>query len=336
MSWIDKRVDEIMSEILKNLNTRLKYQSGGRSGRADERMKENKLRGLKKALLYSYQAATAILPGDREFRCLINPDKLKADYDNRIISIPFKDICLNTDRIGTTTEGQVETNLKAGDVFEWKENHSHWLVYLVNLEETAYFRAEIRRCKMSTEINGKTYWIYFRGPVETSIPWNSKSEIIWNDLNHTATIYITKDDNTVAYVQRFAKLKIDGKVWEVQATDPYCAEGIIEATVKETFQNEFEEVGNSIPQEPEPEISEGIIKGPTSVDAFGSAEYTIDSGYTGQWVINDISKADFNKKKTNQSTATVDILSGRKGKFTLSYIVDNRTIADLEIEILSI
>ena len=38
-----------MSELLRNLNTRLKYQSGGKSGRADERMKEDKLRGLKKA-----------------------------------------------------------------------------------------------------------------------------------------------------------------------------------------------------------------------------------------------------------------------------------------------
>ena len=336
MSWTDKRVDEIMSEILRNLKTRLKYQSGGRSGRADERMNEDKLRGLKKALLYSYQAATAILPGDREFRCLINPDKLKTDYDNRIISIPFKDICLNTDRIGTTTEGQEETNLKAGDVFEWKENHSHWLVYLVNLEETAYFRAEIRRCKMTTEINGQSYWIYFRGPVETSVPWNSKSDIVWNDLNHTATIYITKDENTAEYIKRFAKLKIDNKVWEVQATDPYCADGIIEATIKETFQNEFEEVGIITPQETEPEISMGIIQGPTTVDAFGSAEYIINSGYSGTWEISDTTKADFNKKKTTQEMATIDILSGRKGKFTLSYLVDNRIIAELEVEIKSI
>lgn len=325
-----------MSELLRNLDTRLKYRSGGRSGRADERMKEDKLRGLKKALLYSYQAATAILPGDREFRCLINPDKLKTDYDNRIISIPFKDICLNTDRIGTTTEGQVETNLKAGDVFEWKENHSHWMVYLVNLEETAYFRAEIRRCKQTTEINGKTYWIYFRGPVETSIPWNSKSEIIWNDINHTATIYITKDDNTSAYIQRFAKIKIDNKVWEVQATDPYCAEGIIEATIKETFQNEFEEVGITPPQEPEPEISTGLIQGPLEVDAFGTATYTISGFKEGSWKISDVSKADFNKQKTTNTSATIDILSGRKGKFSLSYIIDKRVVAELEIEIKSI
>jgi len=46
------------------------------------------------------------LEDNREFRCLINPDKLTNDLDNKIISIPFKDICLNADRVGATTEGE--------------------------------------------------------------------------------------------------------------------------------------------------------------------------------------------------------------------------------------
>jgi hypothetical protein len=54
-------------------------------------------------LLYSYQAATAILPNGREFRCLINPDKNKPAYDNKILSIPYKDICLNAERFGKTS-----------------------------------------------------------------------------------------------------------------------------------------------------------------------------------------------------------------------------------------
>lgn len=68
-------------------------------------MINDKLRSLKKALLYSYQAATAILSDGREFRCLINPDKNKPAYDNKMLSIPFKDICLNAARAGKTTEG---------------------------------------------------------------------------------------------------------------------------------------------------------------------------------------------------------------------------------------
>jgi hypothetical protein len=64
------------------------------------------LTGLKRALLYSYQAETAVLSDGREFRCLINPDKNKPAYDNKIISIPFKDICLNKPMVGKRTEGE--------------------------------------------------------------------------------------------------------------------------------------------------------------------------------------------------------------------------------------
>ena len=62
---------------LDNMQTRINY-SGGK--RQVDRMNENKLKSLKKALLYSYQSATALLADRREFRCLINPDKLKNEY----------------------------------------------------------------------------------------------------------------------------------------------------------------------------------------------------------------------------------------------------------------
>ena len=74
---------------LELLNKRLRYQGGNQQ----ERFIKDKLNSLKKALLYSYQAATAILADGREFRCLINPDKTKPAYDNKIISIPYKDVC---------------------------------------------------------------------------------------------------------------------------------------------------------------------------------------------------------------------------------------------------
>ena len=98
---------------LDNLNKRLQYQGGNQEGR----FIKDKLKSLKKALLYSYQAETAILEDKREFRCLINPDKLKPEYDNKIISIPYRDICLNKVKIGTTSQGEEEIGLKPGDVF---------------------------------------------------------------------------------------------------------------------------------------------------------------------------------------------------------------------------
>ena len=68
---------------VNGLDIRLNY-AGGR--KADDRMQKDKLRTLKKALLYSYQAETIVLEDGREFRALINPDKLKNDYDNKILS----------------------------------------------------------------------------------------------------------------------------------------------------------------------------------------------------------------------------------------------------------
>ena len=191
---------------LDNMQTRINY-SGGK--RQVDRMNENKLKSLKKALLYSYQSATALLVDGREFRCLINPDKLKNEYDNKIISIPFKDICLNADRVGKTSEGEVEIGIKAGDVFTWKENNSDWLVYLQRLEETAYFRAEIRRCRYTVEINGVQYKVYACGPREEEIVWNKLKGTQWNDLNYSLEMYITKDENTEEYFHRFEKLELN-------------------------------------------------------------------------------------------------------------------------------
>lgn len=102
---------------LDNLNSRLNYRGGVKQ---QDRMINGKLASLKRALLYSYQAATAILADGREFRCLINPDKLKVDYEDKIISIPFEDICLNNR--DKETKGKVEEiGMKPGDVFTWKE-----------------------------------------------------------------------------------------------------------------------------------------------------------------------------------------------------------------------
>ena len=63
-----------MSEI-DTLQVRLNYLGGNAEGR----LQQDKLRTLKKSLLYSYQGSTIILQDNREFRCLINKDKLSTD-----------------------------------------------------------------------------------------------------------------------------------------------------------------------------------------------------------------------------------------------------------------
>ena len=108
---------------LEGMKTRLQYSGGVNQ---QDRMNQDKLRVLRKALLYSYQAATAILEDGREFRCLINPDKLKTSYDEKIISIPYEDICLNPEfsKRETTSQGIESIDLLPGDVFTWKENNT--------------------------------------------------------------------------------------------------------------------------------------------------------------------------------------------------------------------
>lgn len=193
---------------LETLKTRLDFNGGEPQ---ISRMNTDKLKSLKKALLYSYQSATAILADGREFRCLINPDKLKNEYDNKIISIPFEDICLNKERKGTTTEGVEEIGMAPGQIFTWKENNTDWIVFLQRLEETAYFRAEIRRCKYETEINGIKYKVYAGKHSLDKIDWLDEKGLLWNDLDYTLEMYITKDENTEANLARFDIIKLNGQ-----------------------------------------------------------------------------------------------------------------------------
>jgi hypothetical protein len=100
----------------------LKDAKGGFS--QQDRMIRDKRRSLDKALLSSYQSAwvkkqhydfEALMDGVREadpVRALINPNKLKQDYDDKIISIGF------------------EHEFQPGDIFEWCNTGTYWLIYL--------------------------------------------------------------------------------------------------------------------------------------------------------------------------------------------------------------
>ena len=298
-----------MPEVFDSLATRLNYMGGKK---AESRFQTDKLRTLKKALLYSYQAATAILSDGREFRCLINADKLKNDYDNKILSIPFKDICLNSEPLGIPTSYAEEpTNIQVGDVFTWKETDTHWIVYLRYLEEDAYFRAEIRRCGSIATINDKDYYVYMRGPVETTIRWNQKSNITWNDLNYSAIVYVKADENT-SKLRRFSKIKLDGINYEVKVVNRYASGGIIILYLGETFTNIIEEENK--PQEEEI-LSE--IQGDSIVCPYDIKTYSIDKT-GGEWLLSN------NKAKiveAEDSSVRIEIVTGRPGEIDLVYAI---------------
>lgn len=313
----------------ENLNIRLNYM-GGR--KAEDRMINDKLRTLKKALLYSYQAATAILEDGREFRCLINPDKLKNDYDNKIISIPFYDICLNAEKIGTTTMGEEPTGLQVGDIFTWKETETDWLVYLRYLEEDAYFRAEIRQCSGEIEIDGRKYKAYVRGPVETTIKWNQKKGINWNTINYSRVAYI-KEDGISAQLKRFDIVKMDGNNWEVQVVNRDTAsDGILIVYLSEYYNNPIDEERQKQEQTLKDEIVENAILGDTIVYPYDIKEYTIETT-GGQWAVSNknakIISAEDGKVK-------IEITTGRTGEVDLTYNYPSGEIVILPLTIKSL
>ena len=155
-----------------NMRTRL-MQHGGVA--QQERMIYDKRRSLDRALLFSYQGANISKVGEEQneevvYRALINPNKTKQDYDDKIISVGF------------------EHGFATGDVFKWLGTDSYWLIYLQDLTELAYFRGNIRRCSYEIEWedeDGKhSSWLALRGPVETKIDYiqkhQNKEEIIAN------------------------------------------------------------------------------------------------------------------------------------------------------------
>ena len=325
-----------MSE-LEMLKKRLRYQGGNQQ----QRFIKDKLNGLKKALLYSYQAATAILSDGREYRCLINPDKNKPAYDNKIISIPFKDICLNAPKVGKTWQGESFTNLKAGDVFEWKQTHTHWLVYLRYIQEDAYFRAQIRRCDQQVKINDKSYWVYLRGPTQTSIEWTQKAGVEWNTLNYSLVMYITAEQNTNEYFERFKKVKVldprynTQKTWQVVGVDPYYGDGIIQVFLDEYFENPIADaVAAQKKKQPSgdiPDQTTAYIQGPTQVQQYSKAYYEIHNAENGHWYLKWKNKEQDLKSDLNIVPLNVSI--GELGTFTLIYRRQDQEDITLEVSI---
>lgn len=186
------------------------------------------------------------------FKALINHDKLKVDYEDKILSIPFREA-------PEDSEEQIDTDFHNGTVFKWVHGNkeewtpdTYWIVYMQYSEQTAYFRAEIRKADEQIQIiiiddEGNESTVSYRGwmtgPNETTALWNTKRGVVWNDMNYTKLLYITKDEDTLAYFQRFDRIIINGKPWEVQAyNENYStsktgdfSSGIIRVALKETY-----------------------------------------------------------------------------------------------------
>lgn len=206
--------------------------------RQQERMIHDKREALNRAVHFSYQAAE-VLRVDAEnrqpVRALINPNKLKQDYDDKILSVGY------------------EYNFEPGDVFEWLGTNTHWLIYLQDLTELAYFRGDIRKCNYQIKWededgNIQSSWIAVRGPVETKINFIQKSGISVDNPNHSLHILMPKTDAAIKYFQRYSKFYLTGAdevtaqiCWRVEATDTISMPGVLEINAVEYYSNIHED-----------------------------------------------------------------------------------------------
>ena len=227
-----------------------------------------------------------------------------------------------------TSEGTQIIGMKPGDVFTWKETNTDWIVYLQRLEETAYFRAEIRNCKYTLDIDGKTYKVFARKKALGEIPWHTSKEISWNDLDYSLEMYLTKDDITKNKYKRFDIIELDDRPWEVQAVDAMSVDGIVMVALKEYYRNSIEEAIEEEKEQAEtdvPSVNPTLphITGDTEVYPYDTKVYTINGITGGSWSL-DSKKAKIVSQ--TEESVTVEVITGRSGEFELKYIKDENEI----------
>lgn len=301
---------------LNNLKKRLIYNGGNKQ---IDRMVEDKKRSFERPLSSSYQSATAILSNGNEFKCLINPNKISMEIDDKMLSISF------------------DSKVSCGDIIEWKENGTHWIVYSQYLQEVAYFRGLMRQCAdESLEIDGKQFWYYLKGPDEKSIDWQKTKHFIFNDLNYTLEIYISNTKETNEFFQRFKKCKIKGKTFTIQAVDSISLNGILTVYLKEDYVNEWEGAQDqpvSITQDDFIDPSIPHIEGEMEIYPYDIKVYKVSNASDGRWLLSN------NRAKIIQQdskSVTIEVTTGKSSSFDLIYRCESMNDIISNIKILSL
>ena len=278
---------------VKDMSQRLLKDGGIKQ---QDRMIRDKYRSFREALKYSYQGAyvrklgpqlaEGNIDNERPVRALINPNKLKMDYDDKIISIDFAH------------------GFQCGDIFEWVNTGSYWIVCLQDLTELAYFRGDIRKCKYQIEwlddgVKKSTY-AAIRGPVETKINYIQKHQISVDEPNYSLNIYMPKNKDTLKQFKRYAKFYLqedpnEEKIcWRVEAVDAFSTEGVLEVVAVEYYANEIEDdvdaglVGANIAKIENPNTGtvEQTIVGETFIKPKVSYKYRYRGRTVEEWSVN--------------------------------------------------
>ena len=295
--------------------TRLRQMGGNQQ---QERMIKDKRRSLDRAVWYSYQAAEVrkieTKRDDKPIRALINPNKLKQDYDDKILSIGF------------------EYGFKCGDIFEWIGTNTYWLIYLQDLTELAYFRGDIRKCSYQIswkDEENQTYTTYaaIRGPVETKINYIQKHDISLDNPNYSLNLLLPLNDHTIKYFKRYRKfyLKDNSTCWRVEAVDAISTPGIIEISAVEYYANETEDdiskgiVGGLIEEMKDPNNKIETIIGETFIKIKKSYEYEFDGTLAAEWHVDHKYPVLIEPDINDPRKVTIKWCSAYSGQFELFY-----------------
>ena len=299
-------------------------QAGGNL--QQERMIKDKRRSLDHAVWYSYQGAEVVkidAANRTPVRALINPNKLKADYDDKIISIGH------------------EYNFDVGTVFEWVGTKTYWLIYLQDLTELAYFRGDIRKCTYQIawedEEGYHSTYAAIRGPVETKINFIQKHGISVDSPNHSLSILMPKTEATLRYFKRYGKFYLQGDdtCWRVEATDWISTPGILEVIAVEYFANEDEDdiengiVGGLIEEikDPNDDKEELVdIIGETFIKVKKSYDYYFDGSLAAEWRVEKGCPVELISDNKDPRNITIKWTSPYSGQFELYYGDYSKTI----------
>lgn len=224
---------------LTNMFHRL-INAGGKE--QQNRMILDKKKTLDKATQYSYQGAKINVLNNigqvehTNVPALINPNKLVADYDEKIISVDYK------------------YNVSSGTIIQWNNpiesnnQKTYWLVYLQDLTELAYFRANMRKCNYIIPIkNTQTNEIYncyvsLIGPKQQSIQSIIQNHFVLDVPNYTVTLLVPNNQQTAAYFRRYNKFVLNSiensspTTWMIEAVDYISLPGLIEVHAREYYE----------------------------------------------------------------------------------------------------
>lgn len=320
-----------MSDIntLNLMRKRLMYHGGVKQ---EDRMIKDKWRTFNKALIYSYQGCDVslvqkydsceLLEEQETYRALINPNKTKQDYDDKILSIDYN------------------TSFGPGDVFNWKGTNTNWLIYLQALTEDAYFRGEIRRCKYIIKFkdkdgNLKQTWAAIRGPVETQIESIQKNQVRVDRPNLSLNILMPLNEDTLYAFDRYSRFLFAGKAWRVQAPDAISIKNVLEVNAEEYYIDRDEDdvdagIADGLIIEPvDPNSDDDLIKieGLTFIKPKITEVYKApDVG--GKWTV---LEKDYPVclKITNDPFVSVTWEKTTSGQFTLQWSKDDITLTKI-------